>query len=141
MQEFGFVRLLLFWELLLTLNQAIPIRFCFLITPNFSAFECVLSLRIHKRFMNTTSSPTPKHSESRPRKRLHCFNCNRSESHFLAHKNRWFYSYLLGLTFGLITFIGPFRCQCCGDQRFFSTDRLHPRTWLQSPVVRKIFHK
>ncbi|MDB4371011.1 hypothetical protein N9Z44_02810, partial [Mariniblastus sp.] len=64
--------------------------------------------------MNTPTSPTPKPSVSRPRKRLHCFNCNRSEGHFLAHKNRWFYSYLLGLTFGLISFIGPFRCQCCG---------------------------
>lgn len=92
-------------------------------------------------FMNNQNSSTTKRSESRPRKRLHCFNCNRNEGHYLALKSRWFYSYLLGLTFGLISFIGPFRCQCCGEKRLLATNRFHPRTWLNSPSFQKIFKK
>ncbi len=55
-------------------------------------------------------------SASRKRIGLFCFNCNRLEGHFLHRQNRWYYSYLIGLTFGLIKIIGPYQCQCCGAQ-------------------------
>ena len=54
---------------------------------------------------------------SRKRVGIFCFNCNRREGHFLHRENRWYYSYLIGLTFGLIKIIGPLQCQCCGARR------------------------
>ena len=64
-----------------------------------------------------------------PRKRIgiFCFNCNRREGHFLYRQNSWYYSYLIGLTFGLIKIIGPYQCQCCGARRFMCADWLHSR--------------
>jgi hypothetical protein len=67
-------------------------------------------------------------SRKRSRKRrLVCFHCNRSEGHSNPYLGSWFYSYFIGATFGLITLIGPFRCQCCGKQRTLFKDWLHPQ--------------
>lgn len=80
--------------------------------------------------------PTPreqsKSSSSRAKRRkMHCFACNRSEGHFLVVGKRWFFSYLLGLTFGLVLLVGPYRCQCCGTTRWLAYDRLNPRFWFR----------
>lgn len=64
---------------------------------------------------------------SRKRKKLHCFHCHRYEGHFLSSENRWYYSFLLGLTFGLVRIVGPFQCQCCGQRRLMTADRLNIR--------------
>jgi hypothetical protein len=64
---------------------------------------------------------------SRRKLRLFCFHCNRPEGHSIPYLGAWFYSYFIGLTFGLIHFIGPFRCQCCGKQRLMFRDWLHPK--------------
>lgn len=74
----------------------------------------------------------------RRRRRLHCFECNRSEGHFLASQHRWFYSYLLGLTFGSINIAGPYQCQCCGAKRLMAFNLLNPRYWFRSARRRKL---
>ncbi len=61
--------------------------------------------------------------------RLFCFECNRPESHFLGHRRRWYYSFLVGLSFGLALIAGPFRCRCCGKSRLMCADWLHPKRW------------
>lgn len=71
-----------------------------------------------------------KKRESRKRRYLICFSCNRVEGHFLVTGRRWFFSYLLGLSFGLILLIGPYRCQCCGASRLMYFESLNPRYWL-----------
>lgn len=68
---------------------------------------------------------------------LRCFHCNRPEKHFLAYRRRWYYSYLTGLTLGLITLIGPFKCRCCGANRLSRIEWLHPKIWLQPAPVNK----
>ncbi len=62
---------------------------------------------------------------------LFCFHCHRPENHFLEKRFEWYYSLLIGFTFGLILFVGPFRCRCCGEQRLFCFDEWHPRILLQ----------
>lgn len=66
-------------------------------------------------------------TSSRVRRRLHCFQCNRIEGHFLGAQSRWFYSFLLGLTFGLVKLFGPYQCQCCGGKRLMFSNSLNPR--------------
>ncbi len=52
------------------------------------------------------------------RKRMFCRGCNRFESHRRAPKKSWLNSYITGLTFGLNRFVGPFKCTCCGTNRW-----------------------
>ena len=61
---------------------------------------------------------------------LKCFNCNRLEGHYLLFYRRLWYSYLIGLTFGLAVIAGPYRCQCCGSSRFMMSNLLHPKYYL-----------
>lgn len=63
----------------------------------------------------------------RQRYRLYCFSCNRPEGHFLSHENRWYYSFLIGMTFGLIRLVGPYQCQCCGHHRLMRSNHLNVR--------------
>ena len=65
---------------------------------------------------------------------LYCFACNRIERHSRSAGRRWLYSYLLGLTVGLIFLVGPYRCHCCGAKRLMCTNVLNPRYWFQSPI-------
>ncbi|MEL7498161.1 MAG: hypothetical protein AAFN77_11155 [Planctomycetota bacterium] len=66
---------------------------------------------------------------SRKRKRMFCFECNRQEGHFISEGNRFVFSFLVGLTFGLIYVIGPYNCQCCGAQRLWRFDSFNPAFW------------
>ncbi len=68
--------------------------------------------------------------DRRKRIGLHCFNCNRMEGHYLLFYRRAWYSYLIGLTFGLAVIAGPYRCQCCGAARFMMSNLLHPKYYL-----------
>ena len=77
----------------------------------------------------------PKKKKKRRRMRLHCFNCHRPEGFYTANKGRWFHSYFLGLTFGLGSFVGPFKCQCCGHNRLMKYDFLNPRIWVKKNTV------
>ena len=76
-------------------------------------------------------SPDAVRRRNRKRLRLFCFHCNRPEGFYHANRGTWMYSYLIGLTFGLSRWIGPFKCRCCGHRRFFKTDRLHPKMWIK----------
>ncbi len=66
-----------------------------------------------------------------PNRELFCFSCNRLEDHSLAHRKEWPYSLLVGMTFGLILFFGPFRCRCCGHTRLMLNDFLNPKYWIR----------
>lgn len=65
--------------------------------------------------------------KGRRKPRLYCFHCNRPENHANPYLGAWFYSYFIGLTFGLLHFFGPFRCTCCGRQRLMFKDWAHPK--------------
>lgn len=84
------------------------------------------------QFATELAQPADANTTSRSRRRLRCFECNRTEGHFLVPQGRWFYSYLLGLTFGAVTVLGPYQCQCCGAKRLMSINRLNPRYWYQT---------
>ena len=74
---------------------------------------------------------------SRKRIGIFCFNCNRREGQFLYLQNLWYYSFLIGMTFGLIKIIGPFQCQCCGARRFMCSDWISLRYLLKLHRDRK----
>jgi hypothetical protein len=62
---------------------------------------------------------------------LFCFRCHRPERHAIINRNQWYYSILVGFTFGLILLIGPFRCRCCGGMRWLRSDWMHPKRWFK----------
>lgn len=70
--------------------------------------------------------------KKKKRFKMFCFSCNRPEYHSLKAKKGRIYSYLLGMTFGLLTFIGPFTCVCCGNYRFWCRNWLNPRFWFRN---------
>jgi hypothetical protein len=49
---------------------------------------------------------------------MFCRGCNRRENHRRASRKSWLNSYITGLTFGLNRFVGPFKCTCCGTNRW-----------------------
>ena len=60
-------------------------------------------------------------SSSRSRKkkrRMFCGGCNRMENHRRSARTSWINSYITGLTFGLNHLVGPFKCTCCGSNRW-----------------------
>lgn len=65
-----------------------------------------------------------------------CFRCNRPDFHFHGLRPRWYWSVLVGFSFGLVIFTGPYRCRCCGARRWMCWDFTHPRCWMKwlSPV-------
>lgn len=69
---------------------------------------------------------------SRRERLLYCFRCHREDYHFHAFRGRWYFNLLVGLTFGLIFLVGPYRCRCCGGVRLMNRDPLSPRYWLHS---------
>ncbi len=66
--------------------------------------------------------PSPEEREilgpAKKRRRMFCGNCNRMETHRRAHRKSWFDSYVTGMTFGLNRIFGPFKCTCCGFNRW-----------------------
>jgi len=66
----------------------------------------------------------------RKRLGLHCFNCNRYEGHYLLAYRRLWYSFIIGMTFGLAIIFGPYRCQCCGSSRLMMSNLLHPKYYV-----------
>ncbi len=64
---------------------------------------------------------------SRKRHQLYCFHCNRFESHYHSLQKKWYFSYLVGFTFGMTSIVGPYRCVCCGHSRLSRLNHIHPR--------------
>lgn len=67
----------------------------------------------------------------RKRHKLYCFHCNRMENHFHSKSDKWYYSFLLGFSFGIASMIGPFRCVCCNHRRLSLLHHMHPRMILR----------
>lgn len=64
-------------------------------------------------------SSAPRQSRSKKRKRrMFCGSCHRMENHKHAGRKSWFNSYITGLTFGINRLCGPFKCTCCGHNRW-----------------------
>ena len=63
--------------------------------------------------------------------KMMCFSCNREEYHSLKAKRRWLYSYVLGASFGLSYFVGPFPCSCCGSSRLMCRNWMSLRYWFR----------
>ena len=80
---------------------------------------------------NFSEEPEQKKKKKKKRFKMECFSCNRPEYHSVKAKNRLLYSYVLGLTFGLSVFIGPFTCVCCGSSRLMNRNWLNPRFWFR----------
>ena len=78
------------------------------------------------------SQDSGKKKKKKKRFKIFCFSCNRPEYHSMKSKKGRIYSYLLGMTFGLLTFIGPFTCVCCGSSRFWCRNWLNPRYWFRN---------
>lgn len=60
---------------------------------------------------------------------LYCLRCHRLERHATTFAHTWYYSFLVGLTFGVIWLLGPFRCRCCTSRRWFRFEWMHPYRW------------
>lgn len=70
-------------------------------------------------FEDDQQSAVRSNSSSRKKKRrMFCRGCNRMESHRRANKKSWLNSYVTGLCFGLNRVMGPFKCTCCGTNRW-----------------------
>jgi len=71
--------------------------------------------------------PSSRSKSQRKRLGLRCFNCNRLEGHYLSYYRRVWYSFLVGMSFGIAVILGPYKCQCCGSQRLMISNLLHPK--------------
>ena len=79
---------------------------------------------------SSAAASTGRRSERKKRHvRLFCFSCNRYEGHSIASRHRFFYSFLIGLTFGLYFYLGRYTCHCCGSIRLGRYDWINPRYW------------
>jgi hypothetical protein len=86
----------------------------------------------------TQDSNDPQEDCNRSKRRdLFCFHCNRMESHAPALRYRWQYSFLIGMTLGLIKLLGPYFCRCCGHRRFIGSDRFNPKYLLYQMRLRR----
>lgn len=82
---------------------------------------------------SSEASSNGRQSERKKRHvRLFCFSCNRYEGHSIGSKHRFFYSFLLGLTFGLYFYLGRYLCHCCGNVRLGRYDWINPRFWFRA---------
>ncbi len=68
---------------------------------------------------------------------LFCLNCNRPENHTVPNRYKWYYSLLVGFTFGAILLVGPYHCRCCGNRRFFISEEYHPQALKKKAIVLK----
>jgi len=72
-----------------------------------------------EEFEDDRQSSQPRRARSKKKKRrMFCGGCNRMENHRRAHRSSWINSYITGLTFGLNLLVGPFKCTCCGSNRW-----------------------
>ena len=73
-----------------------------------------------------TADDRPSSTKRSKKRKIYCFNCNRQEFHLMAYKGSWLHSFLVGMTFGLARFVGPYRCTCCGKKRAMYADYCSP---------------
>ena len=72
------------------------------------------------------TAPSSSSSKKSKKRKIYCFNCNRQEFHLMAYKGSWVHSFLVGMSFGLGRFVGPYRCTCCGKKRAMFADFCSP---------------
>ena len=72
-----------------------------------------------EEFEDSRESSRGSSSRSKKKKRrMFCGGCNRIENHRRSARSSWLNSYVTGLTFGLNRLVGPFKCTCCGSNRW-----------------------
>ena len=72
-----------------------------------------------EEFEEERKSSSGSSSRSKKKKRrMFCGGCNRMENHRRAARSSWINSYVTGLCFGLNHLVGPFKCTCCGSNRW-----------------------
>lgn len=99
---------------------------------NLSAdFDQGLNDSIEDRYDDNFSDDRSQKKKKKKRVKMMCFSCNRPEHHSLKAKKRWLFSFVLGMTFGLSFFIGPFTCVCCGNSRLMCRNWLNLRYWFR----------
>ena len=57
---------------------------------------------------------------------LYCFSCKQDLEHYHVLNGNPSYFFFFGITFGLISLLGPFRCSVCSKRRFMAANWLHP---------------
>lgn len=67
---------------------------------------------------NQRSSRESQSRSKKKKRRMFCGGCNRMENHRRAGRKSWLNSYITGLTFGINRLVGPFKCTCCGSNRW-----------------------
>lgn len=93
-------------------------------------YDQTLAGSVENREYEDYDEPVEKKKKKKKFKMM-CFSCNREEYHSIKSKRRWAHSYMLGLTFGLSVFIGPFSCSCCGHSRLMCRNWLSLRYWFR----------
>jgi len=71
-----------------------------------------------EEFEDDRQSSGKRSSKKQKRRKMFCSSCNRMETHKRVNKQSWLNSYVMGLTFGLKQIFGPFKCTCCGNNRW-----------------------
>ncbi len=85
---------------------------------------------------NFRSPVAPSSASTGKSRKLYCFSCHRLENHYNALKGKSYHYLLVGITFGLVSLFGPYRCRCCGHRRLcrsnFLNLRYHYHVWQYS---------
>ena len=67
---------------------------------------------------------------------LYCFSCKQNNEHFHSLKTSGFYSFYIGITLGLVSMFGPYRCSICSKRRLFGVNMLHPKFYFRHWIER-----
>ena len=63
--------------------------------------------------------------------KLYCFTCKQTNEHFHFLKGNSLFFFFFGITFGLISIVGPMRCSICSKRRLFCADFLNPKYYIR----------
>jgi hypothetical protein len=67
---------------------------------------------------------------------IYCFRCHQNNEHYNVIKGTTYYFFLFGITFGLISLLGPFRCSCCSKKRLGAANFLNPKYFFRGLLQR-----
>ena len=67
---------------------------------------------------------------------LYCFACKQDLEHFHNLKTSSMFSFFFGITLGLISLMGPYRCSVCSHKRLFGLNLLHPKYYIRHLLER-----
>ena len=68
--------------------------------------------------------------------KLYCFTCKQQHEHFHHLKTSNYFSFFFGVSLGLISLIGPYRCSVCSHRRMFGLNLLHPKYYIRHLIER-----